>query len=326
MRWIHLSDIHFNPKGDNADTEQLREELLIYLAKNIGPVQRIFFTGDFRFARNQENAIEAAKEAATFLRKAGKNVGVRPASIFVVPGNHDLVRDEFRQVIVNGIKSSYCSGEHDIDKKSMGSLLQAFSPFHFFLCELYGKLKGDLCWEQRQTEPHYFVENKNYDLLLLNTALLCNRDLEDGLPKADNLSGNKEAPSLLLGAKWVLTQLRKSNAKEEDKLFIVLGHHGIRCMEQKEEKKITTYMGKYGVTLYLCGHNHEIGYTNVDGIHHVTMGCIKLESGVQASFSVGELNEETGDITVQTHSWSNNNWAQDLHWIKGGTLYTKKKA
>ena len=320
MRWLHLSDIHYNPKGDNPDTSHMRIQLLRYLKDNIEPVNQIFFTGDFRYAPKQMNDENAPKEAAEFLlNDVGKAVGItNPAYIHVVPGNHDLDRDKkLREIIVNGLKTLYIPGERDIDKDTMAFLLTAFAPFHSFICSLYGEGEGNRRWKAMLSEPHFFEQQKGFGLLSLNTAIICNEEYEDGL--------SKDKPSLLLGDKWVLEQLLKSTAKDSDQPLIVLAHHGIRCMEGKEESKITTYMRSYGVTLYLCGHNHEIKYTSADSIQHVTVGCIKQESGFEASFAIGELNDVTGDIKISMHSWAHDKWAQNLHWIDGGTLHIENK-
>jgi len=95
MRWLHLSDIHFNPMGDGTTTAQLRKELPLYLSNNIGTVDEVFITGDYRFAKTQSDISTVAEKSSDFVRDLSTRVGVNDVShIHVVPGNHDLTRSK----------------------------------------------------------------------------------------------------------------------------------------------------------------------------------------------------------------------------------------
>lgn len=55
MKFLHLSDIHFDPVNDGEDTVNLRNQFILYLKEKNIIVDELFFTGDFRHARNQQS-------------------------------------------------------------------------------------------------------------------------------------------------------------------------------------------------------------------------------------------------------------------------------
>ncbi|MDR2711766.1 MAG: metallophosphoesterase [Clostridiales bacterium] len=99
MRWLHLSDIHYNPKKDGSSTNNLRKCLIPYLLKKDIQVNELFITGDFRFAKEQPDTDENALAAVNFIKEIAINVGVKDRKgnadvkyIHIIPGNHDLER------------------------------------------------------------------------------------------------------------------------------------------------------------------------------------------------------------------------------------------
>ena len=51
-KWLHMSDIHFQTKEKSFDSNQLQEELVEFLSKEINNVNALFISGDFRFAKD----------------------------------------------------------------------------------------------------------------------------------------------------------------------------------------------------------------------------------------------------------------------------------
>ncbi|MCL2031579.1 MAG: hypothetical protein FWG93_08555, partial [Oscillospiraceae bacterium] len=76
MRWLHISDIHYNPDKDGRDSALLRDELPEYLSDTGKRVDEVFVTGDFRFARNQEDTDDVAEASVAFIRSLANIVGV----------------------------------------------------------------------------------------------------------------------------------------------------------------------------------------------------------------------------------------------------------
>lgn len=53
MRWLHISDIHYNPNNAGVNTKRLIDRLPGYLAEQRIEVDHVFVTGDFRHAAHQ---------------------------------------------------------------------------------------------------------------------------------------------------------------------------------------------------------------------------------------------------------------------------------
>ena len=327
MKWLHLSDIHYHEKDDSANTRFMRTKLLDYLNENNFEVNRILFTGDFRYAPAQESQSveDAAKDAACFLHKVADAVKIENYScIFTVPGNHDLIRAErdiqkkligdrvCRATLIQDIRNQYEAGDFNIEPNAIQGLLSAFTPYETFLHALYGDSGGSARWESLKQNPHCFHPEKDYDLIQLNTALTYNQDGDDGLSTRSN-----NRASLIVGSDLVLQQLsiRKNT---QSKPLIVIAHHDIECLREDERNKLSAFMQNYGVDLYLCGHRHMIGDHTLDGIRYVTTGCIKQAKDVFAGFSVVSFCAETREFKVEAHTWRNEVWAQDFHVLKDG--------
>ena len=95
MKWLHISDLHYKPSNGNFDTDLLLSTLTEYLDDHQVTVDEVFYTGDFRFAPDQETSLENAESAAKKLMEIAGKAGVRdPKHIHIVPGNHDLDRGD----------------------------------------------------------------------------------------------------------------------------------------------------------------------------------------------------------------------------------------
>ena len=55
MKWLHISDIHFDFINDGTATKMLQDNFFSFIEKNNIAVDELFFTGDFRHAKNQKN-------------------------------------------------------------------------------------------------------------------------------------------------------------------------------------------------------------------------------------------------------------------------------
>ncbi|MBP6188031.1 MAG: metallophosphoesterase [Azonexus sp.] len=103
LNWLHISDIHFNPKNEWRDSTT-RETLLEFLADifkedpSLTP-DFIFCTGDIAFGESKALSLEKQYiQARDFFSKllnvcAKDGVALSIDRLFVVPGNHDVNRD-----------------------------------------------------------------------------------------------------------------------------------------------------------------------------------------------------------------------------------------
>lgn len=139
MKWLHLSDLHFNPNGDGTDSIFLRNSLIKFLKNNGIVADKIFITGDFRDALRQVDSDENAEIVAKYIFELADSVGINDVSnILIVPGNHDLNRDYTeRQKCIDDIKTNYNTSKGDIP--NLDILINSFEFFKRVLKYIYGE-------------------------------------------------------------------------------------------------------------------------------------------------------------------------------------------
>ncbi|MEN9865370.1 MAG: hypothetical protein RL748_960, partial [Pseudomonadota bacterium] len=104
IHWLHLSDIHFHRKDAWRDG-RVRTELLTYLSDMFenGEIARpdlVFCTGDIAFGETSaEKLAEQYASAKDFFTRllavcGNKDAPLPITRLFVVPGNHDVNRNE----------------------------------------------------------------------------------------------------------------------------------------------------------------------------------------------------------------------------------------
>lgn len=188
MKWLHVSDLHFHPGLDGRSARELRENLPAYLQAHIGKVDEVFMTGDFRHARHQKADPGAAKNAVAFLRRIAESVGVLDnAHIHIVPGNHDLTRDESAEGIqrILDITEKYDTAIGNFDGKE-AFLWERFSFFREVASLLHG---GDTLWQERLPRLHPCRCFDGYSLVYMNTAIAMGRMVEKDGKRTDDDRG-----------------------------------------------------------------------------------------------------------------------------------------
>lgn len=302
LKWVQISDIHFQPYGEGFNTSRLREKLVEKL-KNIKNVDVLILTGDYRFAPSNENN---PKPVADFIRDLANSLGLKSSmkNVILVQGNHDLLRDGVRRAVVLEERNTY-SPEQGVFEKTRLKCLQNGFTFYKELAEELG------CTYNMGNDgnPHIIVEFEEYKLLLLNTAITASDKDDEG--------------NLLLGSKYLNAIFHNSQPKPT----IALGHHGLELLNEKENRTCTKYLEDVGVYIYLCGHSHVLWLSEHGGIKQINVGCLKQEdNSVDAGFSVGELLKD-GTVSTTNYKWSIEfqSWNKDEASSKGFyKLYEKK--
>ncbi len=180
MRWLHISDIHFTPQNDGVLTNFLRRQLPAYLeelsqnSSGKGPFTSLFCTGDYRFAPAKLKIEPAAKDTAQYiLGLAGSLGNLSSENIHLVPGNHDLERDykDAGTSIIEGARNKYNASLGKI--KSLQHLVEAFPFYQALLKDVYGPEKGPSRWQAQLKNPHWCQHCHGYNIVGMNTALVC---------------------------------------------------------------------------------------------------------------------------------------------------------
>lgn len=278
LRWLHLSDIHFNLA--NYQSARMRDLLLKYV-KDITVNNRFDFlvmTGDIAYRGSRYN-----KEINNFIDELLDISGIEKKNLFIVPGNHDLIRSQPREFMINGIVQTMDIYD-EFQEETESSLLNAQSNFFSF----YKDIKGE---DYPKDKIHFVSKHSKYNIIHLNTCLISGRENEEG--------------TLKIG----LTRLRNAlKDVENDKVInIAIGHHGIDCFDDKEQSTIINALIDYGVDMYFCGHIHKPKYHfDADNYRQLPMfvcGANIVDDYAKASFITGEINIESNKAKITYHSF-----------------------
>lgn len=302
MKWLHLSDIHFDAVG--SETTVLRDKLLSYLGKEIVNVDFIFLTGDYRVANLKGNEVETAKNVANFIRQIKDKVKVNEMDrVIVIPGNHDLDRDYSGRAALLSCYENKSNKEYTyVPKvgsiKDVNVLSQSFTFYRLLLGQLFGEEIAKNIYDEQDKNPHWYMKCEDLNVFCLNTELFSS-DISD---------------RNIVGCNYV-TGLLSANGREGNN--IVLAHSSSETLEYDERIQFRKHLKQYGVLLYLCGHKHDIRFDNVNGIYYVEAGCLRHDTGAEVGFTVGELSEDKINITA--YHWSNGGWAEYNNFCDGSS-------
>ena len=313
MKWLHVSDIHYNPEKDGRSSKQLRNSLIKYLKDNNIYVDNVFVTGDFRNAlvQKDENEYSVACASVKFVKEISESVGViNPENIHIIPGNHDLTRDKDSSKI-SEIRKAY---NYEKGSFEQGDLEYLIERFHFFKCVEKLLHPDNKIWSESLLPIHQYKCFEMYNILYLNTAITC---------------GSDDRNNLLIGNEALYDCLENIKEINPGKPIIILAHHSIDSFDKNEIKVIEQIFTDYPVKLYLCGDAHNVWRRTTNGIMEITMGCLKNDKDVQTVFSVGEM-RENGEFSVEAHLWDSkfSNWAPYVHFnqdLRKWDLITPKK-
>jgi tetratricopeptide (TPR) repeat protein len=132
--WIHLADLHFAGAAGPRDRMlgRLRDDLAEH--RELRAPNVLLVTGDVA----STGASAEYSRAGTWLREVGASVGLGPARIFVVPGNHDVDRAtpekgkaaaQLRQDILKGEKTLDAALAKESERTLLVKKLQAYLDF-----------------------------------------------------------------------------------------------------------------------------------------------------------------------------------------------------
>ena len=306
IRWLQISDLHF---GDNTtSSKNCREGLLQYIEslhnKKI-EIDYVFITGDIIFAkgitqklRNQRHQIY--KEAIEYIKKIyvllwpGADEKFITNRIFIVPGNHDLVRSKARQNTIKGLLDEYRNNENGaIDSSYIEDTISAMREYFTF----YNRFASKSVVGKAKDLVHYVVETEKINVLHINTCLASSADGDDG--------------NLVIGLELLNNALEKIKNK---KPIIAIAHHNFDCLNKMDQRKMEILLKNKNVCLYLCGHAHERESTLVfranqtKVLNSFTCGTLMpVEQDIKKNDSIfyqGEFDLNMSAGTVYAHKWT----------------------
>ena len=202
MKFLHISDMHFDPINDGEDTNMLREKFMNYLNEKNIVVDEIFFTGDFRHALHQmeQSDEKTAKNSCEFLlniaRCTLKNREDIYSHLHIVPGNHDLSRR-------NGELLEKIYDKYDPDKANFKEVIEdeqtgldiLLSRFDFFQ-RCVKLLKNDVWMNMLNGQVCCVKEMEECNIIYINTAIAS--------------GSKKDRGNLYVGRKYIANAFRQA--------------------------------------------------------------------------------------------------------------------
>ncbi|HQO55294.1 MAG TPA: metallophosphoesterase [Clostridia bacterium] len=295
IRFLHLSDLHYNPRDDGGESESMRKDLLNELSnlvKSGKKVDELIITGDFRHAKYQSGikAKEAVDHAVEYIRKIASAIGIEDYKhIHIVPGNHDLNREKIKESDVETLREEYKKNKGKFTDEHLKKINSQFWFFRMICSKLYGSKLNP--WKGVKLHT-YYCDGKTI-FLCLNTAALHHSSEDRG--------------KLLVGTRDIEIQLENACLEFPGYPIVVLAHHSPDFFSIDEKQKIERLFEKYPVALYLCGDAHSPWWRMVNCHLEFTVGCIKVEDKTQATYMYGNTNNNE----FQSFIWDiNHGWGE----------------
>ena len=153
IKWLHLSDIHFNYK--NYNSKNLRDDFLERvnaLAQTEG-FTHLFLTGDILFQYNN-----ADHETVDFINNLIKTMGLSLDHVIIIPGNHDHYRNLAISTLDLAVKNTATKTINkdlidNLTQDETAALLSAFQKFENAYNEIYGH-----SYYNSGNNPHIFEQ------------------------------------------------------------------------------------------------------------------------------------------------------------------------
>lgn len=301
LHWLHLSDFHTGK--DQYGQIQLFDSLIYHIENKIKSGQKpelIFITGDIA---NKGKKEEYELFCNNFMFPLCDLLS-DTTKIFIVPGNHDVDRDQARATrrygVLNEIPNFF-----DPDKDGLHERKVLFPRFENYVqADMHALSTVGADWLFSEEGFFTYIHEKDgtsFGILGVNTAWLSEGDND-----RHHLSPGK--PSIESGLKKV----------ESCRVKLVLGHHSLDWYDE-DSTPIRSIFGKNGV-IYLHGHLHKNSGSSEVGAGRKFL-TIQSGAAFQARESEKwinrllwcELDSENDNVKVQPLQWSkaNQEWALD---------------
>lgn len=301
INWLVFSDLHLQFK--NFKTQILREKLTQFISGQ--SVEFILIAGDCFYKYQKGMEIESTVDYIHTLCSAS---GCEKSNIYITPGNHDLARTEARLDILRHYTGiDYESGEkkregRDLTEEAYRLLFN--EQFSDGFCEMHRNIVG------KQYNSTKLFEKDNYRILNINTCMLSGGyyNGSDEMKKGMRL----DEGNLSVEDDRLFNELGK--IVNDDKINIVLMHHGIDYLREDERNSFQQLMEDHYIDIVFTGHSHKIGiemYNNTENsINQFTCGAPTMDDYSEPSFFKCAFDTDTKEVTCNLFAFSNDsgNW------------------
>ena len=232
---LHLSDIHFKKKKDE-DSDSFREDIQRKMVETIknhvgkhGTPHFVAVTGDIAFSGKEYD------QAAVFIKELNE-VFNGHSEFLLVPGNHDINRDEIRALSLHSIIN---------DKDKIDRLLDSPEEVDFYI---RGKFKAYREFVNH-IHPHLYNDEDRYfwikDFAHLDVGFL-------GLNSCWACENDEDRNNITLGYPQIVKAMKRSTISNR----IALLHHPFNWLNEEDFNRYSGEIFKH-CKLILHGHTHN---------------------------------------------------------------------
>ena len=310
ISWIQLSDLHF---GHNSPfCKKSQEALKSFVLEHCKGIDYIFITGDIIYAadaKDSKKRKQAYQRAEHYLKdicaslwdsiELDQKIIER---VFIVPGNHDLVRDMARADLMEQLPKKYIAEpDGKIDASYLANTQKAMEPF----CTFYKKFASKDNWTKMQSKMHFVIETDYINVLHINTCI--------------SSSGNNDDGKLIVGYDLINEAL---SSIQNSKPTIAIAHHNFDFLDRQEQRKLELALKDKDVCLFLCGHAHKresnliVHYNQRKILNTYTCGTLMAEDEgnreINTTVFLGEMDTDSQCGRISSYIWDlDNGWHED---------------
>ena len=277
--FLHLSDIHFGQETGsrlyihNDVKEGLVEDVAGFVENEMGfPITGIIVSGDITYSGKESEFQDAGK----WLDKLSTAGGCRQTDVHVVPGNHDIDRDQLPEAARIMLEKIAKEGDGALDRclkrdDDREILYKRLSSYRSF-AEGYGcplDLSGGHAGDDFSLK---LASGRSIRFLGLNSALACSKKDVKG--------------QLLLGAKQRVLRNQPGEA------LVVISHHPMNWFSDSNDAQ--KYIRR-SASVFISGHEHLpsttlVGLQKEELVLNISAGAtIPPESSSEYSFTYNFL-------------------------------------
>lgn len=302
LTWLHISDIHFNPKTEWRDSG-CRSTLLdhlkdIFKSDNSLRPDFIFCTGDIAFGEASKMPLSKQYDQAKIfmddlLTACGQaGVPLSKERLFVVPGNHDINRDKVNKDAQDTLTTWAKNSNDHIEKinQRVDEKSPEFMDAIKRLDEYAQFVKEYLPHQQDLDNRHHYAKIIDVEGLKVGVA---------GFNSAWTCAGLEDDRNIWLAANW------QFNAAQEklDKADIRIGlmHHPIDWLNLAD-RSITTRRVASDFDFWLHGHSHDAWVTPVQSHIIVAAGAVGAKDSDEFGINLSQIDLGSMKGVIHLHN------------------------
>jgi predicted phosphodiesterase len=295
--WLHFSDLHLTPeKNTSFDTTRAMQELRKSLEKGDLTADYVLITGDIA---HKGDYTGTEKSFAVFLDALVKT-GIDKKRIFWAVGNHDIQSRSlsWRNQVIEKIRKDDAEFITDSFWRSLKCEEELLLLNNGI--KTYTERHKELLWDASASSSqigHAFYPLDSLNLIVLNTCFTSYDDNDAG--KLHVITDKLDEYSCHI---------------DDKKPVFVIGHHGREWFLPIERTRLDYLFKDLNVDLYLCGHNHELGYGKITyspyDIHQFTCGGLN-SAATNFTFMRGQYDSSKSSVSIVPYTYRGSGWMCD---------------